>query len=119
MVYQCFDVSGNGLCQFAEVFGGYVVVVLIGITVHHASCEQPQSNFMYGVVCGYYEHQVLDVGLRISTGNPCSSLYVVSGYHSGVYSCVCVVCTFHVPCEEPCDNKSDQRQYGEIPSDAV
>ena len=42
LVDKRLDVSGDAVVQRTEMFCGDVVVVLVGITVHHAACEQTE-----------------------------------------------------------------------------
>ena len=63
MLNQRFNLSRNSCIQSAEVFCRDVVVILVGITIHHTAGKQTKCHLMNGVIGGDNQHEVGNVGL--------------------------------------------------------
>ena len=105
--------------ELLEVLSRDIVVVLILITIHHTTCEESERHFVQSVVGGDDKHKVVDICLRVTSSDTRSALYVITGDHTGINSGVSVILAFHIPCQEPCNNQSNQRKDCEIPPNAV
>ena len=65
---------------------------------------------MDGVVSRDNQHQVSNVGLRITTYGAVASFEVVTRNHTSINGGISIIYTFHVAGQKPCNNKRYHRQ---------
>ena len=104
-VYESLHLGGYTCVESAEMLCRDIVVVLLLVSVHHTTGKKTQGDFVDGVVGSYYQHEVVDVGLRIASCRTSTTLNVISRNHSGIDGGVGVVLALHVACHEPCHYK--------------